>query len=95
MVKVNIRWKTAEDYNLLRGSSFATKINYFWRKGWTEIPVVMGGSILMLAGFAMGGYAIYYGLSHDMTPKYYKTTRIYRPDDPRVQTIRYVSVLDS
>ncbi|CAL1687313.1 unnamed protein product [Lasius platythorax] len=94
MVKINTRWKTAEDFNILRGSSLATKVKYFWRKGWTEIPVITGGSFFMVAGLAMAGYAWYYSSTHDMTPKYYRTQRIYRPDDPRVQTIRRVSGFD-
>lgn len=31
MVKINIRWKTAEDFNILRGSSFG-KIEYICRE---------------------------------------------------------------
>lgn len=94
MVKINTRWKTAEDFNLLRGTSAWTKVKYFWRKGWVEIPVIMGGIGYLLAGLGMAGYAAYFSLTQDLTPKYYKTPRIYRPDDPRVEKIRYVSSFD-
>ncbi|KAM0724410.1 hypothetical protein ACS0PU_009491 [Formica fusca] len=94
MVKINIRWKTAEDFNILRGSSFATKVKYFWRKGWAEIPVIMGGSFFFVGALALSTYSWHYASTHDMTPKYFRTPRIYRPDDPRVKTIRYVSDFD-
>ncbi|XP_018346867.1 PREDICTED: uncharacterized protein LOC108751274 [Trachymyrmex septentrionalis] len=94
MVKINQRWKIAEDINLLRGTSAWTKIKYFWRKGWIEIPVIMGCSFLFVAGTSMGAFTLYYGLTHDLTPKYYETAKIFRPDDPRVQKIRYTSSFD-
>ncbi|XP_018313939.1 uncharacterized protein [Mycetomoellerius zeteki] len=94
MVKINQRWKTSEDVNFLRGTSGWTKIKYFWRRGWTEIPVIMGCTFLFLAGSGMGGFSLYYGFTHDLTPKYHKTPRIYRPDDPKVQKIRYTSSFD-
>ncbi|KYM79969.1 hypothetical protein ALC53_09495 [Atta colombica] len=75
MVKVIQRWKTSEDINLLRGTSAWTKIKHFWRKGWIEIPVIMGCSFFFLAGVGMGGFTLYYGLTHDLTPKYYRTPR--------------------
>ncbi|KYN27126.1 PREDICTED: uncharacterized protein LOC108757701 [Trachymyrmex cornetzi] len=93
-MKIVQRWKTAEDFDFLRGSSAWTKVKYFWRKGWIEIPVIMGCSIFFLAGTSMGCFSLYYGLTHDLTPKYYKTLKIYRPDDPAVQKIRYTSVFD-
>ncbi|XP_025988723.1 uncharacterized protein LOC105202838 [Solenopsis invicta] len=94
MVKVNTRWKTAEDFNLLRGTSAWTKVQYFWRKGWIEIPVTMGTSFLALLGTGMIFYTVYYGVTHDMTPKYYNTLKIYRPDDPEVKKIRHTSLFD-
>ncbi|XP_071650347.1 uncharacterized protein [Temnothorax longispinosus] len=94
MVKINTRWKTAEDFNILRGSSIWTKVKYFWRKGWIEIPVIMASTPLVLIGCGAAGFTVYYGLTHDLTPKYYKTPRIYRPDDPQVQKIRYTSAFD-
>ncbi|KYN36034.1 hypothetical protein ALC56_09570 [Trachymyrmex septentrionalis] len=75
MVKINQRWKIAEDINLLRGTSAWTKIKYFWRKGWIEIPVIMGCSFLFVAGTSMGAFTLYYGLTHDLTPKYYETAK--------------------
>ncbi|KYQ48041.1 hypothetical protein ALC60_13001 [Trachymyrmex zeteki] len=75
MVKINQRWKTSEDVNFLRGTSGWTKIKYFWRRGWTEIPVIMGCTFLFLAGSGMGGFSLYYGFTHDLTPKYHKTPR--------------------
>ncbi|KYN01246.1 hypothetical protein ALC62_07865 [Cyphomyrmex costatus] len=93
-MKINIRWKTAEDLNILHGESVWTKVKYFWRKGWTEIPVIMGSSIYGIAGCGMGAFILYYGLTHDLTPKYYNKPKIYRPDDPAVQKIRYTSDFD-
>ncbi|XP_020290786.1 uncharacterized protein LOC109858173 [Pseudomyrmex gracilis] len=95
MVKINTRWKTAEDFNLLRGTGVATKVKYFWRKGWQEIPVIMGGSFILLLGLGMTAFGATYCYMHDMTPKYYiNIPRIYRPDDPRAQKIRHTSVFD-
>ncbi|EZA58948.1 hypothetical protein DMN91_010679 [Ooceraea biroi] len=93
-MKVETRWYTAEDYNALRGTSFLTKVRFFWRKGWTEIPVVMGASILATIGFSLAGFALYYGKRHDLTPKYRQEYVIYRPDDPRVKKIKTTSLLD-
>ncbi|XP_028047998.1 uncharacterized protein LOC114254860 [Monomorium pharaonis] len=94
MVKINTRWKTAEDFKLLRGANVGTKVKYFWRKGWVEIPVIMGSSFLALIGLGMTAYTIYFHLTHDMTPKYYNTPKIYRPDDPEVKRIRHTSFFD-
>ncbi|EGI66928.1 hypothetical protein G5I_04736 [Acromyrmex echinatior] len=93
-MKIIQRWKTSEDVNLLRGTSAWTKVKYFWRKGWIEIPVIMGCSFFFLAGAGMGGFTLYYGLTHELTPKYYKTPKIFRPDDPQVQKICYTSSFD-
>lgn len=49
----------------------ATKAKYFWRKGWQEIPVIMGSSSLLFLGLGMIAYGVNYYLTHDMTPKYY------------------------
>ncbi|KAL0124930.1 hypothetical protein PUN28_006651 [Cardiocondyla obscurior] len=94
MVKINTRWKTAEDLKLLRGTPTWTKVKYFWRKGWVEIPGIMASSSFLLVGTALSIYTMYYGLTHDLTPKYYETHRIYRPDDPAVKKIRHTSVYD-
>ncbi|KAH0955003.1 hypothetical protein HN011_004040 [Eciton burchellii] len=94
MVKIESRYKTAEDFNRLRGSSFLTKVKFFWRKGWTEIPVIMGSSFFVVIGTALMSYTAYYTATHDQTPKYFNKPRIYRPDDPRVQTIRTTSKFD-
>ncbi|XP_011636567.1 uncharacterized protein LOC105426865 [Pogonomyrmex barbatus] len=93
-MKVATRWKTAEDLNRLRGTSAWTKIKFFWRKGWTEIPVIMGSMFYFFGGTALAIYAGYSCLTQDLTPKYHKRITIFRPDDPEVLKIRHTSKFD-
>ncbi|XP_032674549.1 uncharacterized protein LOC116845666 [Odontomachus brunneus] len=94
MVKISQRSKLAPDFDLLRGTSYWTKVKYFWRKGWTEIPVIMACTPLTLIATGGFGFMVWYIKTHDMTPKYHKLPLIYRPDDPRVSRIRHESWFD-
>ncbi|XP_019698645.1 uncharacterized protein LOC109504179 [Harpegnathos saltator] len=95
MVKINVRWKLAHDLNLLRGTNYPTKIKYLWRKGWTEIPVIMACTPLSIIASAGIIFVLWYGQTHSLFPKYHKLPRIYRPDDPRISKIRQVSWFDT
>ncbi|EFN80381.1 hypothetical protein EAI_14727 [Harpegnathos saltator] len=75
MVKINVRWKLAHDLNLLRGTNYPTKIKYLWRKGWTEIPVIMACTPLSIIASAGIIFVLWYGQTHSLFPKYHKLPR--------------------
>ena len=76
-----------KDFQKLWGEPLGVKVKYFWRKSWNDIPDIMALMPLFFVGVGMLGWSIY---KTDAVgpPKYYMETTIYRPDDPRVATIR-------
>ncbi|EDW82264.1 uncharacterized protein NdufA3 [Drosophila tropicalis] len=59
------------------------------KRAWNEIPDIVGGSALALAGLVMAGIGLanYYAKDGD-NRKYKLGYVVYRHDDPRVQKIR-------
>ncbi|KAK7790317.1 hypothetical protein R5R35_010305 [Gryllus longicercus] len=59
------------------------------KRGWNEIPEIMGSSCIALIGLAIGGYTIYKYQGWDGQYRQYRMSyTVYRPDDPRVAKIR-------
>ncbi|XP_065338328.1 uncharacterized protein NdufA3 [Cloeon dipterum] len=66
-----------------------TGLMALWKKGWSEIPEVMGSSVLGVIGIAAAAYGIKKHRDSDGDNKIYKSEYIvYRPDDPRVKNIK-------
>ncbi|KAK8380153.1 hypothetical protein O3P69_016653 [Scylla paramamosain] len=60
-----------------------------YRQGWNEIPEVMASSYIMVLGLGLMGLSAYTYIKKDGDKKKYRFTyTVYRPDDPRVETIR-------
>ncbi|XP_059483447.1 uncharacterized protein LOC132201352 [Neocloeon triangulifer] len=66
-----------------------TGLMALWKRGWSEIPEVMGSSVMAVIGLTMGviGLKHYYDNDGD-NRKYKNVYTVYRPDDPRVQNIK-------
>lgn len=61
-----------------------------FKRGWNEIPEVVGSSVIAVIGGFFGTYALWQYYERDLDNRKFKSAiAIYRPDDPRVKTIRY------
>lgn len=61
-----------------------------FKQGWNEIPEVVGSGFMGVIGFGFGLYGLHKYYSEDGENRRFKDTiHIYRPDDPRVEKIRY------
>lgn len=61
-----------------------------FKRGWNEIPEIVGSSVIALIGGVLGGFALYKYYSEDGDNRRFKNAIvIYRSDDPRGQKIRY------
>lgn len=60
------------------------------KRGWNEIPEVLGSSVMGVIGIAMGAFALtkYYAEDGD-NRRFKNSLLVYRSDDPRVKKIRY------
>lgn len=60
-----------------------------FKRGWNEIPEIMGSSCLALVGVAMGFTGLYIYSSKDGNNRKHKFEYIViRPDDPRAKLVR-------
>ncbi|XP_049777154.1 uncharacterized protein LOC126174819 isoform X1 [Schistocerca cancellata] len=60
-----------------------------FKRGWNEIPEVIGSSFMALIGFGLAGVGLYNYYSHDGNNRRYKELyTVYRSDDPRAARIR-------
>lgn len=61
-----------------------------FKRGWHEIPEVVGSGFIALIGAGLGCYGVwkYYDMDGD-NRRFKNAIVIYRPDDPRVKKIRY------
>lgn len=63
-------------------------LSYLWKKGWNEIPEVMGSGLYAVAGVFLGSIGIYKYYARDGDNRRYKQFYVVmRPDDPRVAKI--------
>ena len=61
-----------------------------FKRGWHEIPEVIGSSFMGILGVGIGCYTLYRYYDEDGENRRFKTSfQVLRPDDPRVQKIRY------
>ncbi|XP_023020801.1 NADH:ubiquinone oxidoreductase subunit A3 [Leptinotarsa decemlineata] len=67
----------------------SSRIVALWKRGWHEIPEIMGSSIMGLMGIGMTVASVYYYYAKDGDNRRYKERyTVYRHDDPRVARIR-------
>lgn len=61
-----------------------------FKRGWNEIPEVVGSTVVALIGGVIGSYGLwnYYRLDGD-NRRFKTAIVIYRPDDTRISKIRY------
>lgn len=61
-----------------------------FKRGWNEIPEIVGSSVVALIGAGLGVFGVWNYYAKDGDNRRFKSTIvIYRPDDPRVKTIKY------
>lgn len=61
-----------------------------FKRGWNEIPEVVGSGVIGVIGCFFGGYGLWRYYANDGDNRRFKSAIvIYRPDDPRVSKIRY------
>lgn len=61
-----------------------------FKRGWNEIPEVVGSGVIGVIGSFLGGFALWKYYANDGDNRRFKTNLVvYRPDDPKVQKIRY------
>lgn len=61
-----------------------------FKRGWNEIPEVVGSGVIGVIGCFLGGFGLWKYYSEDGdNRRFKKAVVIYRPDDPRVKSIRY------
>ncbi|KAG7159825.1 hypothetical protein Hamer_G022207 [Homarus americanus] len=64
-------------------------LSQLYRQGWAEIPEVMASSYLLLVGVGfMGAASLMYVKKNGDNKRYRFEYTVYRPDDPRIKTIR-------
>ncbi|XP_076245746.1 uncharacterized protein LOC143186152 [Calliopsis andreniformis] len=76
-----------EHLKKLYGEPIGTKIKYFWRKGWDEIPELMIFMPIVIGASVAAGFILREMANDTKVPKYYNNITIYRPNNPRVATI--------
>ncbi|CAH1965998.1 unnamed protein product [Acanthoscelides obtectus] len=60
-----------------------------FKRGWNEIPEIIGSSFMGLIGIGMTGYGLYIYYAKDGDNRRYKDRyTVYRHDDPRVEKIK-------
>lgn len=63
-------------------------LNALWKRGWNEIPEVMGSGLYAVAGVFLGAIGLYRYYANDGDNRKYKQNYVVmRPDDPRVAKI--------
>ncbi|XP_076672363.1 uncharacterized protein LOC143371277 [Andrena cerasifolii] len=77
-----------KDFQKLWGEPLGVKVKYFWNKSWDDHPEIMAIMPLFVIGLGTMGWSFYQTNADDRPPKYYMIPPIFRPDDPRVATIR-------
>lgn len=60
-----------------------------FKRGWNEIPEIIGSSCMALLGVGLGSYGVYRYYQNDGDNKRFKMSYVvYRSDDPRAAKVR-------
>lgn len=63
-------------------------INALWKRGWNEIPEVMGSGLYAVLGVFLGSFGLYKYYARDGDNRKYKAFYVVmRPDDPRAAKV--------